>query len=81
MFTRNTQCLQTKNIGNALRTLTLTSFAQLVEGYFRKRFKGSRMASTNLNNLLYSLSYHLSRENGSVFLHTFSDFLLAKLQH
>lgn len=81
IFTRNTQCLQNKNIGSALKALTLTSCAQLVDCFFRKKFKGSKLAATNLNNMLYSLSYYVAREGCPVFLRTFEDFLLAHLHH
>lgn len=62
IFTRNTQCLQNKNINNALKTLTQVTFPQLIEGYFRKKFKGSKLAATNLNNMLYTLSSIISKE-------------------
>jgi len=73
--------LQNKNIGTALKALTLTTFSQLIEGYFRKKFKGSKLAATNLNNMLYSLSYYISREACPIFVKTFEDFLLEQLQH
>lgn len=57
IFTRNTQCLQNKNISHALKTLTQVTFPQLVEGFFRKKFRGSKLAATNLNNMLYTLSH------------------------
>lgn len=62
IFTRNTQCLQNKNINNALKTLTQLSFPQLIEGYFRKKFKGNKLAATNLNNMMYTLSSIISKE-------------------
>ena len=42
-------------------------------------FKSNKLASTNLNNMLYSLSYHMSKDNPPVFLSTFEDFLMARL--
>jgi hypothetical protein len=39
------------------------------------------LASSNLNNLLYSLSYHVSRSPPPIFLKTFEDFLLNHLQY
>jgi hypothetical protein len=62
IFTRNTQCLQNKNINNALKTLTQLTFPQLIEGYFRKKFKGSKLAATNLNNMMYTLSSTITKE-------------------
>lgn len=81
LFTRNTQCLQNRNIGHALRALTQLSFPQLVEGFFRKKFKGSRLAATNLNNMLYTLSHATARDGCPVFVRTFEGFLLAEWQH
>ena len=79
MFIRNTQCLQTRNIDNALKTLTLSTFPQQIEHFFNKKFKSSKLASTNLNNMLYSLSHHLARESPPEFLKTFEDFLMGRL--
>ena len=49
--------------------------------YFFKKFKSRKLASSNLNNLLYSLSYHVSRSPPPIFLKTFEDFLLNHLQY
>jgi hypothetical protein len=78
---RNTQCLQNKNISNALKTLTQTSFPQLIEAHFRKKYKGSKLAATNLNNMLYTLSSSISKEGCSVFVKTFEEFILSQWQH
>ena len=61
IFIRNNQCLQSKNINYALKTLIQLPFSQLVEAYFYKKFKGSKLANSNLNNMLYSLSYYTGR--------------------
>ena len=81
IFTRNTQCLQNRNIGHALRTLTQVTFPQLVEGFFRKKFRGSKLAATNLNNMLHTLSCATARDACPVFVRTFEEFLLAEWQH
>lgn len=68
---RNTQCLQNRNIGNAMKALTQTPFPYLVDSYFKKKFKGSKLAATNLNNMLYSLSHYVGKEACSIFILTF----------
>ena len=78
---RNTQCLQTRNIDHALKTLTLSTFPQQIEHFFNKKFKSSKLAATNLNNMLYSLSYHISKESPSFLLKTFDNFLMGSLEH
>ena len=81
IFLKNTQCLQTRNIDHALKTLNMNSIPQLIENYFFKKFKSSKLASTNLNNLLYSLSYHTNKSTTPIFLKTFEDFLEDRLQY